>query len=146
LNGFLIALDHIYQANRIFNLTELKGVFDRGVVSAAANLYKYDLPVNWTLYHLDTPPKLAPPVYHDIHTRYCQYLYDYTNVTIFKTYADKWASYDSKPPFLIEEILTWEYVYFGLIVAGLVLIPTMIVDAVQYTVRKRKHESFGGES
>ncbi|MFX1484773.1 MAG: D-glucuronyl C5-epimerase family protein, partial [Promethearchaeota archaeon] len=48
LNGFLIALHHIYQANLILNNSRLTQVFNLGVISAAQNLYKYDLPYNWT--------------------------------------------------------------------------------------------------
>ncbi|MHA1423965.1 MAG: D-glucuronyl C5-epimerase family protein, partial [Candidatus Thorarchaeota archaeon] len=117
LNGMLYALYHIYQANLIFNNSRLTKVFNLGVISAAQNIWKYDSAYNWSLYHIDYPMKLAPRNYHQIHINLCNALYDYTNVTIFKYYADRWAEFKNPPITTWEELLGPEFIGNGLLMA-----------------------------
>ena len=91
---------------------------------------------NWTLYHLAYPEKVAPRNYHQIHIDLTAYLYDYTNVTIFKTYSDRWASYAGYPSFTLGELTSPEFLYFGLVVATLILVPLATLDITQIILRK----------
>ncbi|MFW9807828.1 MAG: D-glucuronyl C5-epimerase family protein [Candidatus Thorarchaeota archaeon] len=141
-NGFLIALYHIYQANLIFNNSRLERVFNLGVISAAQNIHLYDSAYEWSIYHLGYPLKLASRNYHRIHINMCNFLYDYTNVTIFKHYADKWAGFDNPPPFTWEEIVSPEFIGYGLLMAGIIFFPLLSIDIIQTLVRRRmKHSS-----
>ncbi len=106
-NGFLFALYHMYEVNQYLNDSALQRAFDLGVISAAANLYKYDhLQYKWILYHLANPQKLAPVNYNRIHANLCHSLYEFTNVTIFDYYYQKWSTYTTKPLFTWEEIFS----------------------------------------
>ncbi|MFW9965135.1 MAG: D-glucuronyl C5-epimerase family protein [Candidatus Sifarchaeia archaeon] len=136
LNGFLFALENMYHANEILNNTSLETVFNKGIISAAANLYRYDLPqYNWTLYHIAYPQKLASNSYHNIHISLTRQLYEWTNVSIFDTYSTKWESYTSRPFFTWEEIFSWEFISNGLLMVSLILIPIVSIDILQVLVR-----------
>jgi hypothetical protein len=136
LNGFLFALTYMYQANEILNNTALANAFDLGAVSAAANMYKYDLPqYNWTLYHIAYPQKLASSSYQVIHTNLSAKMYEYTNVTIFDFYAKLWSTYKTKPLFTMEEIFSWEFISNGILMALVILIPVVVIDVIQTVVR-----------
>jgi len=140
LNGFLIGLANLYMANEILNSSFIKRVFDRGVVSAAANLYKYDLPdLRWTKYHLAEPLKLAPVKYHLIHINLTDMLYKFTNVTVFRTMSDRWASYTKYPSFSWAEITSSEFISIVAFMAFIVLAPVVVIDALQLAIRRRRH-------
>ncbi len=137
LNGFLFALVHLYQANEILNDTSIDYVFDKGVISAAANLYKYDLTsYNWTLYHLAYPQKLASNGYHQIHINLTRMLYEFTNVTEFDYYSKKWETYTHRPMFTLEEIFSWEFIGNGLLLVAIILIPLVTIDILQTLIRR----------
>ncbi|MGY5875950.1 MAG: D-glucuronyl C5-epimerase family protein, partial [Candidatus Thorarchaeota archaeon] len=137
LNGFLICLYNLYLANEILNSTRLETVFNKGVESAAANLHKYDSPYNWSLYHLDTPMKLAPNNYHRIHINFSGFLYEFTNITVFDTYSTLWASYSGKPLFTWEELTSPEFIYYGLVMVSLIIGPVIAIDIAQIFIRRR---------
>lgn len=147
LNGFLFALHHIYQANLVFNNSRLANIFDLGVISASQNIHLYDSAYNWDLYHLDYPMKLAPSNYHQIHINLCNSLYDYTNVTIFNYYAERWEGYDSPPLFTIEELLSPEFITNGLLMASIIFLPLLAIDISQTLTRRylRKRKSIASE-
>ena len=92
---------------------------------------------NWTLYHLATPAKPAPQRYHDIHIYLTAKLYEYTNVTIFKTYSERWETYTEPPSFLLDEILSPEFIYFGSIVAVLIIGSLLLIDLAQTLIRRK---------
>jgi len=143
LNGFLIALRHLNDANKILNSTRISEVFDKGVESAAENIEKYDSPYNWTLYHLDYPQKFASRKYHQIHINEARYLYEETGIAIFQYYADRWETYTGPPSMTIEELLSPEFLYYGAVV-GSILLGTLIgLDALQLGIRNylRKRET-----
>lgn len=137
LNGFLFTLDNIYQSNLIFNNSRFTEIFNLGVISAAQNLYRYDSSYNWSLYHIDYPMKLAPTRYHKIHINLCNNLYEYTNVTIFKYYADKWAQFENPPIFTLEELLSPEFIGNGLLMAVIIFVPLLAIDITQTLVRRK---------
>jgi len=136
LNGFLFALHYIYEANLIFNNSRLAHIFNLGVISAAQNLYRYDSAYNWTIYHIDYPMKLASKGYHQIHINLCNFIYDYTNVTIFKDYANKWAQFTNPPSFTWEEIFSPEFINNGLLMVAIIFIPLISLDFTQTILRK----------
>ena len=131
LNGFQFALIHMYQANEFLNNSRLRRVFNLGVEADALNIHKYDSPYNWTLYHLRDPLKLASPSYHAIHISQTNFLYEYTGETIFKTYHELWSQYTTRPLFTWEEIFSWEFIQYGLLMFALILIPVVSIDIVQ---------------
>ncbi|MDF1541348.1 MAG: D-glucuronyl C5-epimerase family protein [Candidatus Thorarchaeota archaeon] len=137
LNGFLICLRHLNEASKILNDTKIKNIVNKGVITAAVYLPRYDSPYNWTLYHLDYPVKFADRGYHRIHIHEAQYLYENTNVSIFKYYADLWSTYTSPPFFTIEEALAPDFITFGILITTLILSPTIIIDFIQYKLRRR---------
>ena len=147
LNGFLFVLHHIYQANLVFNNSRITNIFNLGVISAVQNIHLYDSPYNWSLYHIDYPLKLANRGYHEVHIKLCNYLYDYTNETTFKYYADKWDSYENPPLFTIEELLSPEFITNGLLMASIIFVPLLTIDILQTLIRrqmkKRKSEESG---
>ncbi len=136
LNGFLFALHHLYQANLVLNMSRLTKVFNLGVVAAASNLYKYDLPYNWTRYHLAYPVKLAPLNYQKIHVDLTGKLYEYTGVTIFQYYHNKWSGYKTRPLFVLDELLNWEVAYYGIVVASIVLGILVLLDIVRWCMAR----------
>jgi len=137
LNGFLFALRHMYLANEILNNTALTQAFDLGVISAAANMYKYDLPqYNWTLYHIAHPQKLVSNGYQRIHTDLAADMYEYTNVTIFDHYSKLWATYTSRPFFTVEEIFSWEFISNGLLMLSIIVVPLVSIDILQTVIRR----------
>lgn len=141
LNGFLIALHHLYLANRVFRMQELADVFNKGVVSAAGNLHMYDMEdVHWTRYHLAYPVKIAPSNYHKIHVDLCKKLYEYTNVSVFHYYYERWAEWREYPSLTIYELTSPEFLYFGVVVAVLILTPVFILD-LTYTIFKHLRDS-----
>lgn len=135
LNGFLICLNNLHRASVVLNDTAIYDVFNEGMLAAAQNLYKYDSPYNWTLYHLGYPQKLASRLYHQIHINEVAYLYEHTNVTVFGYYLERWESYTGPPAITIEEILSPEFIYYGLVMVSIVLVPVVTIDFVQYGVR-----------
>ena len=146
LNGFLIALHHIYQANLVFNNSRLTDVFNLGVISATQNLHLYDSAYNWSLYHLDYPLKLAPINYHQIHINLCNFLYNYTNEPIFDYYADRWAGFRNPPAFTIEELLSPEFITNGLLMASIIFLPLLSIDIAQTLIRKQLRKRKSDES
>lgn len=141
LNGFLIGLYNLKEVSKILNDSKIEGIFNVGVVSAVARLPRYDSHYNWTLYHLDYPMKLASRSYHQIHIDMVEYLYESTNITIFKYYADKWKSYDGPPLITIEELLAPDFLFFGFLVGSTILVAVVTLDIIQYTVRKKLRNS-----
>lgn len=137
LNGFLIGLHNLKEGSKILNDSKIEHVFNVGVITAAAWLPKYDSPYNWTLYHLDFPMKLASRLYHRIHINEAEYLFENTNITVFNFYAERWKSYDSPPLFTIEEFLAPDFLYFGGVMALMILIPTIFLDILQHKIRHR---------
>jgi len=137
LNGFLIALHHMYQANLVFNNSRLTNLFDLGVISASQNIHLYDSAYDWSLYHIDYPMKLAPSNYHQIHINMCNSLYNYTSVEIFNYYAERWDGFDSPPLFTIEELLSPEFITNGLFMAALIFVPLLSIDIAQTLIRKQ---------
>lgn len=135
LNGFLICLNDLFWANEKLNNTQLNQVAIRGAETAASRLHLYDSPYGWTLYHLDYPMKFASNHYHQIHIDHTAYLYEYTNITEFITYSQKWTEYSGPPSFTIEEILSPEFIYFGLVIAALILVPVFLIDVIQLSIR-----------
>ncbi|TFH05184.1 MAG: hypothetical protein E4H14_13270 [Candidatus Thorarchaeota archaeon] len=147
LIGFLFALVHLYQANVILNNTALEHVFDQGVISAAANLHKYDLTnYEWTLYHLAYPQKLASRGYHQIHINLTRQLYEFTNVTEFDVYSIKWETYTNRPFFTWEEIFSWEFIGNGLLLLTIIMVPVLSIDMSQTLVRKYLRKRIESES
>ncbi|MHA2142405.1 MAG: D-glucuronyl C5-epimerase family protein [Candidatus Thorarchaeota archaeon] len=136
LNGFLIALNNLYWANEIFNCSRLDVAFEKGAESAAANLHLYDLPYNWTLYHIAYPQKLASRSYHNIHIEQTEYLYQHTNNSIFDFYSSRWAEYEGPPLFTWEEIFSFEFIGNGLIMAGIIFVPLLAIDICQTIIRR----------
>ena len=145
LNGFLICLHNLNDAAEILNSTKIKTIFNQGVITAAAYLPRFDSAYNWTLYHLDYPIKFASRGYHTIHINEARYLYEHTNETIFQYYVDRWESYSGPPFFTIEEALAPDFISFGILIAVLVLVPTIAIDLLQYTIRRRKRTNTSNE-
>ncbi len=143
LNGFLFALRHIYVANQIFNISKFDTIFDLGVVSAAENLYKYDSSYEWSLYSLEEPLNLASTKYHQIHIELLKELYNYTSNETFRTYYEKWEQFTSRPSFTWEEIFSAEFIYYGLLMVAIIMIPVLAIDITQFIIRsqlkKRSH-------
>jgi hypothetical protein len=145
LNGFLFALRHMYIANQIFNISKLDTIFDLGVVSAAENLDKYDSSYEWSLYSLEQPLNLASTKYHQIHIDLLMELYNYTNNETFRTYYEKWEQFTLRPSFTWEEIFSADFIYYGLLMVTIIMIPVLAIDATQYMVQshlnKRKNQT-----
>lgn len=137
LNGFLFALRHMYVANQIFNISKFDTIFDIGIKSAAENLYKYDSSYEWSLYSLEQPLNLASTKYHRIHIDLLKELYNYTSNETFKTYYEKWEQFTSRPSFTWEEIFSADFIYYGLLIVILIMIPVLAIDATQYIVRSQ---------
>jgi len=145
LNGFLFALRHMYVANQIFNISKFDTIFDVGVESAAEYLYKYDSSYEWSLYSLEQPLNLASTKYHRIHIDLLKELYNYTSNETFKTYYEKWEQFTSRPSFTWEEIFSAEFIYYGLLMVMLIVVPVFAIDVTQYIVRfqlrKRRNQT-----
>ncbi|MHA1246295.1 MAG: D-glucuronyl C5-epimerase family protein [Candidatus Thorarchaeota archaeon] len=129
LNGFLICLVNLYEANQILNNSMITDIFTEGSQTAADHLKDYDSPYGWSLYHAAQPVKYASKRYHLIHINCCRALYNYTGIAEFKQYADKWASYDSPPTFTPDQIISSELIPYATIMAITVLTPVVAVDA-----------------
>lgn len=142
LNGFQSALTNMYEANELLNNSRLRHFFNLGVEADVFHIHKYDSPYKWTRYHLQEPLKLASPMYHAIHIAQTKLLYEYTNETIFNTYHELWSTYTTRPLFTWEEIFSWEFIQYGLLMFALILIPVVSIDIVQSLgrsyLRKRK--------
>ncbi|MHA1481705.1 MAG: D-glucuronyl C5-epimerase family protein, partial [Candidatus Thorarchaeota archaeon] len=117
------------------NSTRIQKIFNLGIISASANLYKYDMDVNWTLYHLAYPQKIAPRNYHQIHIEFTNFLYEYSNVTVFKTFSDKWTTYTQYPSFTLAEFTSPEFIYFGFVMVAIIIGPLFTLDIFQMIVR-----------
>ena len=138
LNGFLFALEDLYNTYLILNESRILTLFDEGIVTAVDSLHLYEHPENWTYYQLE-PAKAASEGYHRIHIELMQSLYEITNITEFETYHDLWITYTDYPEDSFWEFTErrWKEIQYGVIfmlaAAGMIL----LLDFLQMRLRSR---------
>ncbi|MCK4568010.1 MAG: hypothetical protein KAU48_11960, partial [Candidatus Thorarchaeota archaeon] len=59
------------------------------------------------------------------------------NVTIFNTYAERWASYTNRPSFTINELLSPEFIQNGALMVFIILGPLLLIDFSQHFIQKQ---------
>ncbi len=90
LNGFVYALDGLYEYYLFSSSSKAKYAYDRGVETLERHLHEYDAG-NWTYYDLQKYP--ATEVYHELHVQQMALLYNQTGRKAFSEYYLKWNGY-----------------------------------------------------
>ena len=94
LNGFIFAIWGIWDFYLVTRDETIKKTFEAALEALTSSLIKFDCKY-WS--HYDLSGKLASPFYHKLHIAQLNVLYDITNIPLFKTYANKWQTYNNNP-------------------------------------------------
>lgn len=90
LNGFVYALDGLYEYYLFSNSSKAKHAYERGIETLERHLHEYDSG-NWTYYDLEKYP--ASRVYHELHVQQMALLYNQTGREAFLEHHLKWKEY-----------------------------------------------------
>jgi hypothetical protein len=136
LNGFLFALEDLYNTYEILNESRILEMFHLGVQSALTHIEEYESPLNWTYYQLN-PQKLASVHYHGVHIRLMKSLYQITLNDTFSHFSSRWegwTDYPETPPWSLTPRLMLE-IQYGLLFMGTAGLVVLGLDLLQMKVR-----------
>ena len=97
LNGFIWSLWGLYDYWLATNNKNALHLFNKGVKTLQANLYKYDNGI-WSKYDLaqTTLPSIAGGYYHKLHIEQLNVMYKLTGEDVFNEVSELWESYRGK--------------------------------------------------
>lgn len=91
LNGWIFSLWGLVDYCKIVDDTKAKDVLDRTLATLEKRLPDFNLSY-WSMY--EDGKRISSPFYHKLHVAQLRVMYDLTGKDVYKTYADKWHTYE----------------------------------------------------
>lgn len=95
-NGHIFALLGLYDYTRFFDDDRALLLFENATTKLSANLFRWDTGY-WSRYDLHKTRRLASPMYHLLHIRLLNTLFEITRETIYLKYAQRWEKFLRNP-------------------------------------------------
>lgn len=92
LNGWIFSLFGVYDYLKIIEDDKIKNIYKKSIDTLVACINNFDNGY-WTKYDLDN--MIASPFYHKLHISQMEVMYEITEQSIFKEYAEKWTYYQN---------------------------------------------------